>query len=104
MDADGNVFLDVYMQIASLPLGYNYPALGNVYKDLSKMASNLTNLLYSKYIYRLLFQKFLINRTSLAVYPPSHWANYLKKVFLSVRNRKQSLIHNVHSYFLGGST
>ena len=32
-DADGNMLLDVYMQIASLPLGYNHPAFKRVIQD-----------------------------------------------------------------------
>ena len=32
-DADGNVLLDVYMQVASLPIGYNHPAYKRVLED-----------------------------------------------------------------------
>ncbi len=33
VDADGNKLLDVYMQIASIPIGYNHPALRRVIED-----------------------------------------------------------------------
>ena len=32
-DADGNMLLDVFMQIASIPLGYNHPAIIKVLQD-----------------------------------------------------------------------
>ncbi len=33
VDADGNIILDTFGQIASLPLGYNHPALLAAYDD-----------------------------------------------------------------------
>lgn len=42
VDVDGNTFLDVYAQIASIPLGYNNPALIEVAKS-PKMISAIVN-------------------------------------------------------------
>jgi 4-aminobutyrate aminotransferase/(S)-3-amino-2-methylpropionate transaminase len=33
VDADGNSLLDIYMQVASLPIGYNHPAFKRVLQD-----------------------------------------------------------------------
>lgn len=33
VDVDGNEILDTFMQISSLPLGYNQPELIQLYKD-----------------------------------------------------------------------
>ena len=32
-DADGNMLLDIYMQVASLPIGYNHPVFKRVLQD-----------------------------------------------------------------------
>jgi 4-aminobutyrate aminotransferase/(S)-3-amino-2-methylpropionate transaminase len=54
VDIDGNKFLDMFCNIASLPLGYNN-------SKLLKAASSPE------------WGKHLIQRSALGIYPPSHW-------------------------------
>ncbi|KAH8602331.1 aminotransferase class-III-domain-containing protein [Bisporella sp. PMI_857] len=63
-DADGNVLLDVYAQIASIPVGYNNPALRAASQDESMSQS-------------------LINRPALGNFPPVNYASLLKSGLLS---------------------
>ncbi|KAJ9096040.1 hypothetical protein QFC21_005405 [Naganishia friedmannii] len=65
VDLDGNAFLDVYAQIASIPIGYNNP-------DLLKLAK--TDL----------FATMAMNRPALGVFPPGEWKDMVEKAFLSV--------------------
>jgi len=39
IDIDGNILLDVYEQIASLPLGYNHPAIQKVFQNPENLVS-----------------------------------------------------------------
>jgi 4-aminobutyrate aminotransferase/(S)-3-amino-2-methylpropionate transaminase len=64
-DADGNILLDVYAQIASIPIGYNNPAL---YK-----AAHSDEMING-----------LINRPALGNFPPTDWADVLKTGILKV--------------------
>jgi len=61
VDADGNRMLDVFAQIASLPLGYNHPRLTSMLSD-------------PKYTW------ISANRPALGVLPPLGWAEQLKGI------------------------
>eukprot|EP00795_Rhopilema_esculentum_P009550 gene9550-17296_t len=68
VDIDGNVMLDVYQQIASLPLGYNHPAIKQVVESPEHLS-------------------LLINRPALGVYPPLQYVGQIKNLLLEVAPR-----------------
>ncbi|KAF9142306.1 4-aminobutyrate transaminase [Mortierella sp. GBA39] len=65
VDLDGNTYLDLFCQIASLPLGYNSKAL----MDAAKSPEMI---------------QMLVNRPALGVQPHSTWAKTLEESFMSV--------------------
>ncbi|XP_073245539.1 4-aminobutyrate aminotransferase, mitochondrial-like [Porites lutea] len=65
VDADGNILLDVFQQIASIPLGYNHPALVRALQDPKNVSS-------------------FVNRAALGVFPPVSFLQDLKDALLSV--------------------
>ncbi|EFA80836.1 histidine kinase [Heterostelium album PN500] len=64
-DVDGNILLDLYCQIASIPIGYNNP-------ELIKAAKS------DKWI------STIINRPSLGVLPPKDWPALIENSFMQV--------------------
>uniref|UniRef100_A0A0N4Z3W0 (S)-3-amino-2-methylpropionate transaminase n=1 Tax=Parastrongyloides trichosuri TaxID=131310 RepID=A0A0N4Z3W0_PARTI len=65
VDADGNKMLDVYMQISSLPLGYNHPELIALAKDPRIITS-------------------LVSRPALGSFPRTDFADMVKNSLISV--------------------
>lgn len=49
IDVDGNVLLDVYMQISSMPLGYNHPAMLEALADPVNQVSDMKALYAAEY-------------------------------------------------------
>ena len=65
VDADGNVMLDLYGQISSLPIGYNHPALINALSEPENIA-------------------WLIHRPALGNLPPLDWVDRINNTLMSV--------------------
>ncbi|TGJ82001.1 hypothetical protein E0Z10_g6763 [Xylaria hypoxylon] len=65
VDPDGNALLDVYAQIASIPIGYNNPALRKVAESPEMVSA-------------------IINRPALGNFPSHDWADILETGILKV--------------------
>ncbi|KAI8099174.1 4-aminobutyrate aminotransferase [Halteromyces radiatus] len=65
VDADGNALLDMFAQIASIPVGYNNPAFLELVKNPA-------------------FQTALANRAALGVNPNKDWVDNVENAFMRV--------------------
>lgn len=65
VDVDGNTYLDAFMQIASIPLGYNHPALLSALMDEKNLSA-------------------LANRSANGWYPNKNHAEILRDTFMSI--------------------
>jgi len=74
VDVDGNVFMDAFMQIASLPLGYNHPALKDAIRDEANLG-------------------VLINRSAMGWYPPQEWVDRMRNTMMSVAPKGMTQIY-----------
>ncbi|KAL8623439.1 hypothetical protein ACOMHN_058885 [Nucella lapillus] len=75
-DVDGNVMLDVFTQIASLPLGYNHPRMISAFTNPDNMVP-------------------FVNRPALGSFPPGDLVQRLKSTLLSVSPRGLSHVQTM---------
>ncbi|KFO24831.1 4-aminobutyrate aminotransferase, mitochondrial [Fukomys damarensis] len=71
VDADGNRMLDLYSQIASIPIGYSHPALAKLVQQPQNVSA-------------------FINRPALGILPPENFVNKLRESLLSVAPKGMS--------------
>ena len=64
-DVDGNTLLDCFMQIASIPLGYNHPAILEALRDENNI-------------------KAMANRPALGWFPTEDWVVKIRQTLMSV--------------------
>lgn len=76
VDADDNMLLDIYMQIASLPLGYNHPSIIKVLQDPKN-------------------QNIFVNRPALGSFPPLDFGDKLEKVLLGIAPKGLSQVQTM---------
>ncbi|XP_030637374.1 4-aminobutyrate aminotransferase, mitochondrial-like [Chanos chanos] len=76
VDVDGNRMLDVYTQIASIPIGYNHPALIKVMMNPQNMST-------------------LVNRSALGMLPPKEFTGKLGEGLLSVAPKGLSRVQTM---------
>lgn len=59
MDVDGNILLDVYMQISSMPLGYNHPAMLKTLADPVNQVCEISFKFSTFYLFLFFIEYFI---------------------------------------------